>query len=166
MNLFRSWIKPVYMAAFLSIILLAVMGGWLIHSGHTPAYALVSAFTLLSFAGAAVVITYEYPVATAGTTPPTVLQSLGANMVNALVAWADADTTTLVTHNFGMSTADLTSLFPVVVINNVVGATTTVAPVFTVGLTNSLAVTLGKGTIVGTQGTISVNIFRPIAIVR
>lgn len=114
----------------------------------------------------AVTITYEYPVATAGTTPPTILQSLGANMVNALVNWADADTTTLLTHNFQMSAADLTSLFPVVVVNNVVGATTTVAPVITVGLTNSLAITLGKGTIVGTQGTISVNIFRPLQVVR
>jgi hypothetical protein len=114
----------------------------------------------------AVTITYEYPVATAGTVPPTVLQSLGANMVNALVNWLDADTTTLLTHNFGMSTADLTSLFPVVVINNVVGVTTTVAPVITVGLTNSNAVTIGKGTIVGTQGTLSVNVFRPHTMIR
>jgi len=87
-------------------------------------------------------------------------------MVNALVNWLDADTTTLLTHNFGMSTADLTSLFPVVVINNVVGVTTTVAPVITVGLTNSNAVTIGKGTIVGTQGTLSVNVFRPHTMIR
>lgn len=114
----------------------------------------------------AVTISYQYPVATAGTTPPTVLQSLGANMVNALVNWVDADTTTLLTHNFGMSTLDLSSLFPVVVVNNVAGVTTTLQPVVTVGLTNSNAITLGKGTIVGTQGTLSVNILRPNTLIR
>ncbi len=61
----------------------------------------------------AVTVTYTYPVA--GTTAPTALQASNANAVVAdVVATADADTTAVVTHNFGLTAAQLANGFPLV----------------------------------------------------
>ena len=112
----------------------------------------------------AVVVTYTYPVA--GTTPPTLLQALNANMVNAVVTALDADTVITITHNFKMSTAELANKFPTVLINVAGDSTTTINPLFLVALTDSSTVTINKPTTVGTQGTFVVVICRPNTITR
>jgi len=97
---------------------------------------------------------YLYPVA--GTVPPTSVQSAAVNMINAAVNFADADTTFTVTHNLGMSTADIASGFPTIILDQLTGgvSTTTGPPIYTVTstpntttITKSTAATLSGGTV-------------------
>lgn len=61
----------------------------------------------------AVTVAYEHPIAGAG--PPTALQV--ADMVTAtVIASADADTNAVITHNMGLSAADLAAGRPVVIL--------------------------------------------------
>ncbi len=107
----------------------------------------------------AAVITYEYPVG--GTTvAPTQAQMALLSMLTAQVVFVvDTDTTAVITHNMGVSAANLGSLFPIVVITpNVLGT----APLFVVAaLTNSNVVTLTKASGLGSNGTFSVTVMRP-----
>lgn len=120
--------------------------------------------------GAAVVVTYKYPVA--GTVPPTAQQSSGANVIIAEVAWLDADLTALVTHNFGLATAagfaggrpGSDQFFPIVTMYNS-GVSTIAAPV-SVALTSGSVITLTKTSILGTNGTIIVMVDRRQSIGR
>jgi hypothetical protein len=66
----------------------------------------------------AVTVTYTHPVA--GITAPTALQSSNAQSVIAdVIATADGDTTAVVTHNFGLTAAELASGFPNVIMTPV-----------------------------------------------
>ena len=57
--------------------------------------------------------TYSYPVS--GTVAPTILQALGCNMLTAQVNMVDADSTgAVITHNWQLSTAQLSNQWPVV----------------------------------------------------
>ena len=59
----------------------------------------------------AVTVTYQYPVQ--GTTAPTAAQTLNKNTVRAtVIATADADTTATITHNLGLTAAQLTEGAP------------------------------------------------------
>jgi hypothetical protein len=88
-------------------------------------------------------VSYTYPVQ--GTTPPTATQAFNANSLSATLTFLDADTTALITHNWGEpSTTGLSYLWPWVNIYPVAVGTATVAPVISVALTNSVAVTVGK----------------------
>lgn len=111
-----------------------------------------------------VTTTYKYPVS--GTTPPTLLQALTANILTAVVNMADSDTVITLTHNWNLSTAELADLFPLVNVNIEGDATTTVQPIFLVSLTNSSVVTINKPTTVGTQGTFVCVLLRPHTIIR
>ncbi len=111
----------------------------------------------------AVVITYVYPVA-GGTVPPTVAQAAAVAMVVAQVSMADTDTTTLVTHDFGMSLADGTFMFPLVIAY--IQTAGTALPILSVQLTNTLAITVTKNNAAGTGGTYLVTILRPHSIIR
>lgn len=108
-------------------------------------------------------VTYTYPVA--GTTPPTQLQALGCNAVVATLTWADSEVSAAIVHNFKVSAAQLANLFPLVSIVTAAGVTTTLLPTtgYTVAWTDSSTITIGKTTVVGTQGTLVVTIFRPMS---
>lgn len=56
-------------------------------------------------------VVYQWPVANT-TVAPTAAQS--NYLVNGTLSWLDADTTATITHNFGLSAAEITALFPLV----------------------------------------------------
>ena len=103
-----------------------------------------------------VTVTYVWPVSS--TTAPTGAQAAKTMVVVAQVNWADADTTSLVTHNFGLGTV-VTNAFPTTgqympeVILTPVSASTAPFSSQTIAWTNSVAITIGKGSIVGSGGT-------------
>jgi hypothetical protein len=111
-------------------------------------------------------VQYLYPVA--GTTPPTSVQSAAVNMINAAVNFADADTTFTITHNLGMSTADIASGFPLIVLDQLTGAasTTTGPAVYTVTSTPNTT-TINKSTAATLSGgTVLAAVARPHSIFR
>lgn len=111
----------------------------------------------------ALTVTYTYPVQ--GTTPPTAVQALAVNTIVATVEGADADTATLITHNWGANSTDTgTYLFPSVSIRQ--SAAGTAASTVIVALTNSVAVTFTKATGAGNSGTWVVTLARPHSITR
>lgn len=108
-------------------------------------------------------ITYAFysasGVVTTGTTPPTVAQSLLANRLAAVIACADADTATLITHNWNLSTNELSALEPDIIFY----ATTigTAIPLVNFALTNSVAITMTKTSLAGSGGTFNIVLYRP-----
>ena len=105
-------------------------------------------------------VTYSYPVS--GTVAPTILQALGCNMLTAQVNMLDADSTgAVITHNWQLSTAQLSNQWPVV--SWYISAGSTVAPAMIVALTNSIAVTVSKASLLGTGGTYTVILLRPFS---
>lgn len=105
---------------------------------------------------ATVTVTYKWPVSS--TTAPTGAQAAKTMVVVAEVNWADADTTTLVTHNYGLGTV-VTNQFPTtgqympeVILTNTSQGTASIASQ-TIVWTNSVAITIGKSSTVGTGGT-------------
>lgn len=109
----------------------------------------------------ALTVTYTY--GGSGTVPPTIAQALNINMVVATVEGADADTATLVTHNFQVTAAQLANLFPLVTIRQ--SAAGTAASTVIIALTNSVAITFTKATGAGNSGTWVLAIWRPMSIV-
>lgn len=107
-------------------------------------------------------VIYTYPVA--GTVPPTAVQAARVNMVVAHVGGADADTASLITHNFRMSAADLARLFPTVTVR--MSDAGTAASTVIVALTNSVAITFTKATAAGNNGTWVIVMSRPHTIIR
>lgn len=110
------------------------------------------------------VVTYDWPVVVAGgTTPPTAGQV--ASLVSGLGTWLDADLTMIMTHNFGLSTVELTAQFPIVSRQTDPSNAGTINPVVTVTkATNS--VTLTKASAAGSGGTFQFFIERPNTMVR
>lgn len=109
----------------------------------------------------AVVVTYAYPVA--GTTPPTVLQALGENMLTLTISSLDADTIALITHNWQLTTAQLANLWPL--IQMYVSGAGTAIPIWSFALTNSVLVTVTKASAAGGGGTVTVVLMRPHSII-
>ena len=106
----------------------------------------------------AATVTYQYPVAVqGGTIAPTVAQV--ASLVNASVNWLDADLTAIVTHNFGLTTTQLTALMPWVTFNNDVSDAGTANPTITITKTAN-NITLTKVSAAGSGGTMQVFIER------
>jgi hypothetical protein len=103
-----------------------------------------------------VTVTYKWPVSS--TVAPTGAQAAKTMVVVAEVNWADADTTTLVTHNFGLGTV-VTNAFPttgqympeVLVTETSKGTAGIVSQ--TIAWTNSVAITIGKSSTAGSGGT-------------
>ena len=90
----------------------------------------------------AATITYAYPVV--GTVPPTAAQAFNANMLTANVTFLDADTAALITHNWNLSLAQGSNLWPVANVYASSLGTATVSLGLSLALTNSVAVTLSK----------------------
>ena len=114
----------------------------------------------------AATVNYKYPVS--GTTPPTFIQALPANTIQAEVVFGDADTTATITHNWQVSAADLAAYFPTVsFVPNGSGTGGLVLATIIAALTNSIAVTLTKAsTAAGSAVTLVVTLTRPHSIVR
>jgi hypothetical protein len=109
-------------------------------------------------------VTYAYPVA--GATAPTAAQAAAVNMITATVYFGATETSGVVTHNWQLTTAQLANLWPVVSIYQLDppnGAT--LGPVFTVALTNSVAVTIKKVSGTNQDGTVVVVLMRPHSII-
>jgi hypothetical protein len=107
-------------------------------------------------------ITYQFPVS--GTVPPTLTQAFNSNMLTATVVFADADTTALITHNWNLSLAQGTDLFPVCIVNPSALGTATVAVGVTIGANNSVSVAIGKAATsagTGVGATYVVTLLRP-----
>lgn len=108
-------------------------------------------------------VTYAFP--TAGTVAPTVAVMKKNQMLTAQIGFADADTTAVVTHNWQNSLAEGTDLFPLIeVYFNTLG--TAGYPLLTWAITNSVSVTVTKGTGAGTGGTATVILRRPFSMDR
>jgi len=105
-------------------------------------------------------VTYAYPVA--GTVPPTAAQAFYANMLTAQINTSDADTTAVITHNWGLTTAQLNNLWPTIQLYlNTNGGTA--LPIITWALTNSVSVTMTKVSASGSGGTYTVVMLRPLS---
>lgn len=111
-------------------------------------------------------VTYLYPVAST-TTAPTAIQSSQTPTVVGQIAWADADTVALFTHNLGIATAPgfagklpaISQGFPEVIMSYI-GISTVVG---TVSYTNTSGnvITFAKASLLGTAGTLLVTVRSP-----
>lgn len=117
----------------------------------------------------AVTVTYKFPVSST-TTAPTAVQSSQTQVVTGTVNWLESDTIARFTHNLGIATAvgfagskpTIAQGFPDVHVLPV-GADT-VAPVMSFVFTDGNVVTINKGSIAGTGGTLLVAVYRPQSI--
>ena len=98
----------------------------------------------------AATVTYQWPVANT-TVAPTAAQT--AYLVQGTLAWLDADTTATITHNFGLSAAEITALFPAVeLVYDSTNAGTVNGVISVVSTANVL--TFAKASAAGTGGTL------------
>lgn len=96
---------------------------------------------------------------------PTAAQSNGAAAITALVAFTDSDTTWVLTHNWGLTAAQIAALLPEVIINPVSGVqAAAVYPVIALDRTNGNQVTFTKVSAVNSGMTVSVTLRRPHSI--
>jgi hypothetical protein len=116
----------------------------------------------------AVTGTYLHPVA--GVTPPTALQSSNAQSVVAdVVATADADTTATITHNFGLSAAELASGDPRIILTPTLSQALTALSAWAVTTVATNSITLTKLTSTGSgnaSAQLRVSIQRPHSITK
>jgi len=116
----------------------------------------------------AVTVTYLHPVA--GVTAPTALQSLNTQSVVAdVVATADADTTATITHNFGLSAAELNSGSPVIDFIPLISQALTALSGWAVTAIATNSITLTKLTSTGSgnaSAQLRVTIMRPHSITK
>jgi hypothetical protein len=84
--------------------------------------------------------------------------------VTGAVGLADADTTALITHNFQLTATELSNGFPIWVAYATNSGTN--PSTLTVALTNSVAITLTKGTAAGSATTLAFSILRPFSGIR
>lgn len=115
-----------------------------------------------------VTVTYLHPVA--GGTAPTALQASNAQSVVAdVIATADADTTATITHNFGLSAAELASGSPVIDFVPIISQSLTALSSWAVTAIATNSVTLTKLTSTGSGNAnpqVRVFIQRPHSITK
>lgn len=106
-----------------------------------------------------VTVTYEYPVS--GSSAPTAQKMLTLSLVTAVLNWGDTDTTATITHNMGITAAQLAQLFPFVSVYAVAlnGSPSAPPPFVSTLATNSITIT--KSSVTNSGGTFNVYIFRP-----
>jgi hypothetical protein len=115
--------------------------------------------------------TYSYPVS--GTTPPTAAQmnipGAIATMITGRLNMLDADTTITITHNYGLSLAEQSNLFPMLAVENEVVETAASFVVYvrpTPTATPANTFTVGKASGAGTGFTSVVFILRPHTLIQ
>lgn len=118
----------------------------------------------------AVTTTYSFRVpggtdVAGATTAPTIAQAGVVTRIAAQVIFgADADTTATITHNFQTSTGDIAQLMPQVILNQSGAGTGPIAILVT--RTNSVSITLTKGTTAGSACTCEVVISKPHTLIQ
>lgn len=132
------------------------------HSGKSSPVFQVFLFLSTMGLGAAVVVTYTYPVT--GVTPPTAAQAFRENAVTATIAWLDADTTAPIIHNWKNNATDRAQQFPVPIVN--VDTQGTAVPQISIVNTDSSTMTINKVAGAGTGGTVDVVLLRPHTLIR
>lgn len=125
---------------------------------HLNAHQLLFLLTLGPLVGV-VTVTYKYPVS--GLVAPTAQQVRVLSMVTATLNWGDTDTSATITHNFGLSSAELADLFPVPVVYAIALNGSPSAPAPFVNLTDGNTITITKSSVTNSGGTFNVVVFRP-----
>jgi hypothetical protein len=139
-------------------LVLAVTVGAALFGQFHRAVELVASFSLLV---GVVTVTYAFPVS--GITAPTAIVMSKHAMLTATVAMADADTTATITHNWGLSTAQLADRFPVIIWNYVTAGT---VPALLTFSRAANAVTVTKPNLANTGGTYEFTLLRPHTIIQ
>jgi hypothetical protein len=111
-----------------------------------------------------VTVTYKYPVS--GLVAPTAQQVRALSMVTAVLNWGDTDTSATITHNFGLSSAELADLFPAPLVYAIALNGSPSAPAPFVNLTDGNTITITKSSVTNSGGTFNVVIFRPHTDIR
>lgn len=132
---------------------------------HASPHEILFAIATLSILGGVPVVTYDYPLASGTTTAPTAAQSGPYTMLTATVFLDTSDTTTTVTHNWGIVQANQASLFPTIILTpQTLGGTgpavTATIPASSTTPANSITINKGN-TGVGTGCTFTVTLLRP-----
>jgi hypothetical protein len=102
-------------------------------------------------------VTYQNPVA--GAIAPTAAQALLSNLITASVQFSDADTTATITHNLGLTTAQLNAGFPICTFN--FSTAGTLAVNYSVTLAANTAIIAKASTSTGSGSTLEVSVMRP-----
>lgn len=125
---------------------------------HLTARSLAGLSMLFTLVGATTVI-QTWPIAG---TFPTSAQAVNFNTQISRVIMADADTTATLTHNWGISAAQLAAFFPLInYYAQNVGTNGTTLAQLTFALTDSNTVTITKTAATGSAGTFVVEMQRP-----
>ena len=106
-------------------------------------------------------VAYQNPVT--GAVAPTAAQALLSNTITASVVFADADTTATITHNFGLTTAQLNLGFPIVSMVQTTSGTLAVNYSATPGA--NTVIIAKASTAAGSGSTFNVAIARPFSAV-
>jgi len=114
----------------------------------------------------AVTVTYEYPVA--GIVAPTALQGRVCTCVATVIKGADGDTAATITHNMGLSAAQIAQGFPVVTITKIEQITAVLADwTVTTVTANTVVMTATAGAGSGSANPqIRVTVRRPHSITK
>ena len=141
--------------AFLALVLAAAFA-------HTNPQFMPTVIAVLMGAGVLGLntVAYEYPVS--GATAPTASQMRTHQSMSAIVTGDGAATTFVITHNWGLSAADLTNGFPWVQLEILLAAGYTAAPLVTTKATNSVTFTCTAFTGAGLR----VRLERPYSMLR
>jgi hypothetical protein len=145
--------------ALLAVLMLGLTGAGILHHylGHQiTQHAVWMTLTSLTMLTGVATIIQTWPIAG---TFPTSAQAVDFNTQISRVVMADGDTVAVLTHNWGISAAQLAAFFPLIsfYVQNI-GST---APPVSFALTDSNTVTLNKTGTTGSGGTYVVSLFRP-----
>lgn len=159
--------KKAKLSALVVVILALAMFPAAVLIAHHPAVCLSVGLGMLGL------VTVTYPSFQTGnglgggylggTTAPTPAQSYTQQAMAVAVSFADGDTSATITHNFGVSAAQLAALMPYIqwYCQQLTTPATGTYAILTFALTNSNVITVSKTSNVGTGGTYVVIVRRP-----
>jgi len=143
---------------FTGLLVLMVLAAGLAYFNPSPATIAGAVMAAgAAFVAGTATVTYLYPVA--GATAPTAAQIRLLSLVTVQVHFGDTDTSAVLTHNFGESTAENADGFPL--IDWWITAPGTVVPLISFAFTDTNTVTITKASTTGTNCTIEVALLRP-----
>ena len=109
-------------------------------------------------------VTYLYPAT--GITPPTAAQMLLQNLLTVQVNSLDADTTGVITHNWGLSAAETAFYRPLIIPKAVVLETAGQLLTWVLPAANANQLSFNKTGAVGSGGTYIFDILRPHTLIQ
>lgn len=155
--------KKIRSSIFAGLLVLMVAAAGLAFLNPSPHSIVAAVLTAgAAFVAGTATVTYLYPVA--GATAPTAAQIRLLSLVTVQVHFGDTDTSAVLTHNFGESTAENAFGFP---INSWwITAPGTVVPLISLAFTDTNTVTITKASVTGSNCTIEVALLRPHTVMR